>query len=86
MARQKSERRIEPQAHRKVGETRGDERCGGGKETPVNEQMRQLGLPLGTAEERKTKVERADVEADGGLPTPATNAEPKPRDKEEKAA
>lgn len=85
MARQKSERRIEPQASRKAGETRGDERRGGGKATPVYEQTRQLGMFFGTAEECETKVERADGGADAGRPAPGPSAEPKPRDNEEKS-
>jgi len=85
MTRQKSERRIEPQARRKPGETHGNEHRGGGKATPVNEQTGQLGLALGTAEERETKVKRADGEADMGQLMPAPHAEPKPRDKEKYA-
>ena len=82
MTRQKSERRIQPQAQRKLGETRGDEHRGGEKATPVNEQTGQLGLLLGTAEERATKVERTDGEAEAGQPASATCAAPKPSSKE----
>ena len=82
MTRQKSERRIQPQAQRKLGPTRGDEHPGGGKATPVNEQTGQLGLLLGTAEERATKVERTDGGAEAGQPASATCAAPKPSSKE----
>jgi group II intron reverse transcriptase/maturase len=86
MTRQKSERRIQPQARRKLGPTQGIENLGGGKETPVHLQTRQLGLPLGTAEEREAKAERADDEADVDRSTPATCAVPPPSGKEKIAA
>lgn len=86
MTRQKSERRIRAQAPVMRGVTQGSESPGGAKATPVNQQTRQLGLPLGTAEERKAKAKRADGGADVGRPTAATCAEPRPSGKEKKAA
>lgn len=50
MTRQRSEGRIQPNSRRKSASTRGTERLGGGKASPVNERTRQLGLPFGTAE------------------------------------
>ncbi len=80
MAQQKSERRNGAEARRKPGETQGIEPAGGAKAAPVKERMRQLGLPLGTAE-GGTKGP-ADGGAVGGLSLTATQAAPKPRSKE----
>lgn len=85
MTRQKSERPIRPQTRRKPGVTRGVESLGGGKGAPVHQQTRQLGLPLGTAEEREAKAERADGQADVDRSTPARCAVPRPSGKEQKA-
>ncbi len=85
MARQTSERRIRPQAPITRGVTQGVESPGGGKATPVNQQTRQLGLPLGTAEQRERKLERADGQADLGPPRPATCAVPPPSGKDKLA-
>lgn len=81
MARQKSEDRIEPEGRRKAVPTRRVERDGGGKAVPVNEQTGQLELPLGTAENRKARADRAVGGAARGRPLPATRAAPKPRSK-----
>src|SRR5262245_52090331 len=86
MARQKSEDRIVPQGRRKAVATRRVEKRGGGKAVPVNEQMRQLGLPFGTAEVRAAQAERVDGGADVGRPTPAPRAKPKPKSKEKTVA
>jgi group II intron reverse transcriptase/maturase len=86
MARQKSEDRTVPQGCRKVVVTRGNERLGGGKAIPVNEQMRQLALPFGTAEVREATAERVDGGADGGRPSSAPTAKPKPKGKEKTVA
>ena len=86
MARQKSEDRTVPQGRRKAVPTRGNERLGGGKAIPVDEQTRQLGLPFGTAEVREAKAERVDGGADEGRPSSATRAKPKPKSKEKRVA
>lgn len=85
MTRQKSERRIRPQASVTGGATQGIESPGGGKATPVNQQTRQLGLLLGPAEPSKTQVVLSDGEADLGQPKPVTCAEPLPSGKEKRA-
>lgn len=85
MTRQKSEGRIKPPSRRKTVLTRRIEKRGGGEATPVNQQMRQLGLPFGTAEVREAKAERVDGGADAGRPASATRAKPKPKSKEKRA-
>lgn len=81
MARQKSEDRIQPQGRRKRVVTRRVESFGGGKAVPVNEQARQLELPLETAEEPG----RQRPGTDGGVAwqrrRATTFAEPKARSK-----
>jgi group II intron reverse transcriptase/maturase len=83
MTRQESDDRIEPQAERKLGETRSVEASGGGEAVAVNEQAKQLALDLGAAEER------ARARTDGGAARnrmrAVTIAAPKPRDKSGKA-
>jgi len=82
MARQKSEGRKVPQGRRKAVSTRRAEPREGGKALPVDEQIRQLGLPFGTAEVREAKAERFDGGAGAGLPVAAPRAKPKPKGKE----
>ena len=81
MTRQKSEDCIKPQGRRKPVETQGNESPGGGEAVAVNEQPKQLGLRLETAEQY------VKAEADGGRVTPRrvsqTRAEPKSKRKEE---
>jgi RNA-directed DNA polymerase len=86
MARQKSEDRTVPQGRRKAVPTRGDERLGGGKAIPVDEQMRQLGLPFGTAEVREATAKRVDGGAEASRLASAPRAKPKPKSKEKRAA
>ena len=78
MAQQKSERRELPQARRKAGKTGRDEAHRGGKAAPVEQETRQLGLWLGTAENRKAKARRANAGAEAGRPAPAPRVAPKP--------
>jgi RNA-directed DNA polymerase len=85
MARQKSEDRIVPEGRRKAVPTWGAERSGGGKAVPVDERTGQLGLFLGTAENRAARAVRADGAAGGDRSPPAASAVPKPRYKEETA-
>src|SRR5579864_860253 len=85
MAQQKSERRELPQARRKAGATGRDEAPRGGKAAPVEQETRQLGLWLGTADYRKAKARRANAGAEVGRPTPAPRVAPKPRHKEKTA-
>ena len=84
MAQQKSEHCTVAQAAGNRGPTRGDEPPGGARAVPVEQQMRQLGLRLGTAEEA------AKVAADGGadrvLSLSATRAAPKPRSRDKTVA
>jgi RNA-directed DNA polymerase len=75
-----------PQGRRKAVVTRGAERLGGGKATPVDEQTRQLGLPFGTAEVRGAPASRVDGGADAGRPAPAPRAKPKPKSKDKRIA
>ena len=84
MARQKSERRIRPQARRNPSSTREAESPGGGKAAPVNERTWQLGLRFETAEEPVTRVTSADGAADTSLLVPAARAVPKSKRKEKK--
>jgi RNA-directed DNA polymerase len=81
MTRQKSEDCIKPQGRRKPVETRGVESPGGGEAVPVEQQPRQLGLRLETAEEY------AKAEADGARVThrrvSRAHGEPKSKRKEE---
>ncbi len=79
MAQQKSERRELPQAHRKAGVTGRVESTRGGKAAPVEQETRQLGLWLGTAENRKAKARRVNAGAEAGRPVPAPRVAPKPR-------
>ena len=86
MARQKSEDCTVPQGRRKAVVTRDDEPHGGGKAIPVDERMRQLALPIGTAEVRAARAERVDGGAEVGRPTSAPRATPKPKSKEKTVA
>ena len=83
-ARQKSESRDKPKSRRKSVLTRPGETGGGGKATPVNEQMGQLKLPFETAEELPMVKTSG---ADGGPVLPSgktgTHAVPKSDGKEE---
>src|SRR5579872_1556006 len=78
MARQKSDRRIEPQGSRKAVETGPVERARGGEATTVEQQARQLGLSFETAENPQG--------ADGGAAfhrrDATTRAAPKSKHKE----
>jgi RNA-directed DNA polymerase len=85
MARQKSEDRIKPKSRRKSVLTRGEERPGGGKAVPVNEQAWQLGLPFGTAENGDGQPSPLVGVAARGLPRAAAFARPKPEDKDKTA-
>ena len=85
MAQQKSERRDVPKARRKSGSTGRFETSRGGKAAPVEEETRQLGLWLGTAENRKAKVRRVNAGAEGVRPHSATCVAPKPRHKKRTA-
>jgi RNA-directed DNA polymerase len=64
MTRQKSDRRVVPQARRKPGRTRADETAGGGKAASVDHREQQLELRFETAEWHES--ERKDE------PMPAT--------------
>lgn len=86
MTRQKSEDRIRPQGRRKPVETRGVERPGGGKEVPVNERTKQLGLPFETAEETARQRAVTDVGAARHARRAATHAAPKSKSKEMKVS
>lgn len=83
MARQKSEDRVVPEGRRKAVSTWSIERPRGGKAVPVDERTGQLGLFLGTAENRAARAVRADDAAGGDRSPPAALAAPKPRHKEE---
>jgi RNA-directed DNA polymerase len=82
MARQKSEDCTVPKGRRKAVPTQGDERLGGGKAVPVDEQTRQLTLFFGTADSRTAQAARADGVAERGLLLAVARAVPKPRTKE----
>lgn len=84
MTRQKSASRIRPKSRRKPVLTRRGERSGGGKEAPVNERTRQLGLPFGTAENGRAKAKPPVDGAACGLPRAATYAGRKPKRKDER--
>jgi RNA-directed DNA polymerase len=85
MAQQKSERRDVPQARRKARVTATGEAARGGKAAPVEQETEQLGLWLGTAENRKAQARRANAGAEAGRPAAAPRVAPKPRHKEETA-
>lgn len=85
MARQKSEDRIVPKSRRKPASTRGDERPGGGKAVPVNEQTWQLGLPFGTAENGAGQPAPLVGAAARGQPRAGAFAGPKPKVKDKTA-
>lgn len=80
MARQKSDRRIEPQVGRKTGATAPIERARGGEATTVEQQTWQLGLHFETAE----NPQGADVRAASHQRDAAKHAAPKSKGKEEK--
>lgn len=82
MARQKSDDRVVPEGRRKAVPTLGR---GGGKAITVEQQVGQLGLPLGTAERATASAEASVGGAARGVPRAATRAAPKPRDKREKS-
>jgi len=81
MTRQKSERRVVPQARRKAGQTRAVENHGGGKATSVNEQTGQLGLRFETAECLEGLTSGAVGGAEGDRLHSATHAVPKSKRK-----
>jgi len=83
MTRQESDDCIKPQARRKAGETHRIERGGGGEAVAVNEQAKQLGLKLETAE--VLAKASSDVKAARHRSRAATNAVPKSRNKNRKA-
>lgn len=86
MTRQKSEDRMVPKGRRKSVPTRGDERPGGGKAIPVNEQTWQLELPLGTAEYGGLKGKPPVGAAARDRSRAGAYAGPKPRSKNGKSA
>jgi RNA-directed DNA polymerase len=85
MAQQKSERRELPQARRKTGVTVRGEALRGGKAAPVEQEMEQLGLWLGTAENRRAKARRASGGAEASRLVSMPCVAPKPRHKKETA-
>lgn len=86
MTRQKSEDGNVPEGRRKSVPTHRIERGGGGRAVPVNESMQQLGLFVGTTEDRAAQAKRVDGGAGVGQPIAATTATSKPRNKEKEAA
>ncbi len=86
MTRQKSEDLIKPKGRRKPPQTHGVERSGGGEGIPVDEQMRQIELPFGTAEVRHAQAGRVDAQAGVSQLTPARSAKPKPLVKDKAVA
>lgn len=85
MTRQKSEDCVVPEGPRKEVRTRGDERSGGGKAVPVSEQVWQLELPLGTAENGEVQTEPPVGAVARDRSRAATYAGPKPRSKDNRA-
>lgn len=81
MAQQKRDRRTKVQGHRKGAVTQRVEHVGGASAVTVNEQVLQLPLFLGTAENPKG----IDGEAARTQSNAATHARPKPRYKEQTA-
>lgn len=86
MARQNNEDPAVSQSLRKLASTRTDEPDGGDKGVPVNQQVRQLELFAGTAEDLGAQAERADGGAGRPRSGPATRAAPKPGNKDERTA
>jgi len=84
MTQQKSEHRRGAQASGNRGPTRGVESLGGAKAVPVEQQMRQLGWLLGTAEEAASAA--ADGRVARVLSLATTRAAPKPRSREKTVA
>lgn len=85
MTRQKSERRVVPQARRKPGPTRAAWGHGGGKATSVNEQAWLPGLRFETAENADEKSPVIVGGAGGDRSVPATRAMPKSKRKKRRA-
>ncbi len=85
MAQQKSERRELPQARRKAGVTGRGEAPRGGKAAPVEQATEQLGLWLGTAENRRARARRVNAGAEASRLVSAPCVAPKPRHKKETA-
>jgi group II intron reverse transcriptase/maturase len=83
MARQSNEDRAVSARPPKGGSNPGVEPGGGGKAVPVNEQARQLELPLGTAE-APAKQAGVDGETAHHRKSAVTTAVPKPRSKDRK--
>ncbi len=79
MTRQKKEDPVVLQGRRKAAVTRGDERPGGGRGAPVNQQAQPLELSLGTAEHPNAQAKGAVGAAEASLSGSATHAVPKPR-------
>ena len=85
MAQQNNEDPAVSQSLRKLALTRTDEPDGGDKGVPVNQQMGQLEMFSGAAENLEARAERAVGGAGRPRSGPATHAVPKPEDKKEKA-
>lgn len=85
MAQQKSDRRTVPQARRKTGVTAGSKHRRGGIAATVDQQTRQLGLLIGTAENPAGHTTGVVGGAEEDLSTSATRAAPKPKSTKEKA-
>ncbi len=89
MTRQKSERRVVPDAGRKARGTGGPRDNGtdrGGKAAPVEERTQQLRMSFETAEDPKARAKGADVEVGASRRAPATHAAPKSKSKNQMAA
>lgn len=86
MPRQNKEDPAVPQGPRKRAETEPVEPVRGGKEVPINQQVRQLELCFGTAENPEAKTKGAPGRARQPRSGPAKREAPKPRPKERQAA
>ena len=83
--RQKSERSKVPKSGRKPEARGGNEPTSIGTAAPVKQRTWQLGLPLGTAEERTAQAVLVDDGMAAGLSVAEPRATPKPRGNEKKA-
>lgn len=79
------EARAVPQGGRKVAPTRGVESRGGGKASPVDEQVKQLELRFETAENPKAKAKGTDGQAATHQRVAAKRAAPKSKRKTKQA-
>lgn len=85
MTRQNKEDLTVLQGYRKVAETELVERDRGGKEVPINQQVQQLELFFGTAENPKAKAGGATGGTGGPRSPLETYEAPKPKAKERRA-